>query len=270
MMKAFELARSIELEDRRVAVSGDWHGNVGWVRMLCRALPTLAPDISTLLQLGDWQMDPEATDALFDEAGITRAYVTVGNHEPWPDITPLLDEHPGAAIRVSNVTWILPRPARLRIGGRSVLSMGGAASVDRPWRREGAGWWPDEAITDEHVAAAIAGGTADLMLTHEPPARTPVRAVREVLRTNPMGFPDETLAESAASRARVAQVWDAVHPELLMHGHMHVPGGGMTDDGRRVASLGCDAQQGNLAFLDLETLTLTTPSLREIREAGET
>ncbi len=106
------------------------------------------------------------------------------------------------------------------------------------------------------------------MLTHESPAGTPVRAVREMLRTNPMGFPREALVESAASRARVSRVWDAVAPDLLLHGHMHVPGGGITDDGRRVASLGRDAQEGNLVFLDLSTLTIDAPSLREIREAA--
>ncbi|WP_336640892.1 hypothetical protein [Microbacterium sp. USHLN272] len=118
------------------------------------------------------------------------------------------------------------------------------------------------------MAAAIAGGPADLMLTHESPARTPVCAVQEVLRSNPMGFPDETLAESAQSRERVAQVWDAVRPELLMHGHMHVAGGGATDDGRRVASFGRDTMQGSLAFLDLRTLRLEVPTIQQMREAA--
>lgn len=267
-MDAVEHAQQISLPDQQVVVSGDWHGNMGWLRTLTRALPALAPNATTLLQLGDWWMDPRETDALFTDAGIERVYVTLGNHEPWDEITPLLEARPGEAVRVSEITWLLPRPARLSIGGRTVLSLGGAASVDRLWRREGAGWWADEVITDDQVSAAIAGGRADLMLTHESPARTPVRAVREVLRTNPMGFPDETLADSAASRARVAQVWDAVRPVLLMHGHMHVAGGGMTDDGRRVASLGRDTQQGNLAFLDMFTLTMQTPSLRDIRDAA--
>lgn len=44
--------------------------------------PTLAPDIRTILQLGDWAMDP-AADALLIDAGIDRVYVTVGNHEPF-------------------------------------------------------------------------------------------------------------------------------------------------------------------------------------------
>lgn len=267
-MKALEYASDIALPDQRVAVCGDWHGNLGWVRTLSRVLPALAPDVTTILQLGDWWMDPDLTDEVFADTNIDRIYVTLGNHEPWNEVTPLLDAHPGSAVRVSKITWLLPRPARLAIGGRSVVSLGGAASVDRLWRTEGAGWWPEETISDQSVRAAIAGGAADLMLTHESPARTPVRAVREVLRTNPMGFPDETLAESKESRDRVRRVWDAVRPELLMHGHMHVAGGGATDDGRRVASFGRDTMQGSLAFLDLRTLRLETPTVQQMREAA--
>lgn len=266
-MKALEYASVITLPDHRVAVCGDWHGNVGWVGTLARVLSALAPDVTTILQLGDWWIDPVVVDGVLADTNIERIYVTLGNHEPWHTITPLLDVHPGSAVRVSGLTWLLPRPARLTIGGRSVVSLGGAASVDRLWRINGAGWWPEESITDEDVAAAIAGGPADLMLTHESPARTPVKAVREVLRSNPMGFPDETLAESAQSRERVAQVWDAVRPELLMHGHMHVAGGGATDDGRRVASFGRDTMQGSLAFLDLRTLRLDVPTVQQMRAA---
>ncbi len=267
-MKAFERRRHIALSEERVAVCGDWHGSLGWLRMLTRALPNLAYDVKTVLQLGDWGMNPLETDPLFAEAGIEHVLVTVGNHERFDLISPLFAAHSGSAVRVSNVTWILPRPARLSIGGRTVLSLGGASSVDRRWRTEGLDWWPDEAIADEHVAAAVAGGPADVMLTHESPAATPVRAVRELLDTNPHRFPTKALAESAQSRAQVSAVWDAVRPTLLMHGHMHAPGGGLTDDGRRVVSLGRDAQQDNLALLDMTTLTLETPSLTEIRNAA--
>ncbi len=267
-MRSLEYATDITLPDQRVAVCGDWHGNIGWLQTLARVLPVLAPGVTTILQLGDWWMDPAVTDEIFAGTGIDRIYVTLGNHEPWSEVTPLFAANPDAAVRVSEVTWLLPRPARLTIGGRSVLSLGGAASVDRLWRIDGAGWWQQEAITDAQVASAIAGGPADLMLTHESPARTPVKAVREVLRTNPMGFPDETLAESAQSRERVRQVWDAARPELLMHGHMHVAGGGATDDGRRVASFGRDTMQGSLAFLDLRTLRLEVPTVQQMRKAA--
>jgi hypothetical protein len=146
-----------------------------------------------------------------------------------------------------------------------VLSLGGAASVDRQSRIDGLTWWPDEAITDEHVADAIAGGRADLMLTHESPANTPVRPVREILRTNPHGFPKAALEASAASRARVSEVWDAVRPELLAHGHLHVGAGGQTADGRRVASLGREGHEWNLGILDMSNLRMATPSLAILR-----
>lgn len=267
-LRALEFASEIVLPDQRVAVVGDLHGNFRWLDIVARAVHSLAPDVTTMLQLGDWWMDPDTTDETLDGTGVERIYVTLGNHEPWGQVTPLLDSRPGHAVRVSKITWLLPRPARLTVGGHSVLSLGGAASVDRAWRQEGVSWWPDEEITREHVAEAIAGGPADLMLTHESPARTPVRAVREILRTNPLGFPDDARAESATSRARVAKVWDILYPELLIHGHMHMPGGGRTEDGRRVASLGKDWQPGNLGFLDMKALRIETPSLGEIREAA--
>ena len=264
-MRVSEHAERISLPDRRVAVCGDWHGNADWARLVARAFPSLAPDVTTLLHLGDWQMSPREVDTIFADTNIDRFYVVLGNHDDYGQITPLLDRHPGEAVRVSELTWILPRPARLTIGGRSVLALGGAASVDRESRQEGRTWWPDETITDDHVATAVAGGRADLMLTHESPANNPVRAVRQVLRTNPHRFPRMALEASAASRARVSEVWDAVHPELLIHGHMHIAGGGQTDDGRRVASLGRDGHEWNLGILDMQNLRMATPSLAVLR-----
>lgn len=156
-MRTLEYATDITLPDERVVACGDWHGTAGWARMMSRALRTLAPDVTTMLHLGDWQMPPAEVDDVFAEISIDTIYVTLGTHDRWGEITPLLDKHPESAARVSEITWLLPRPARLTIGGREVLSLGGAASVDRQSRIEGLTWWPDEAITDGHIAAAIAG-----------------------------------------------------------------------------------------------------------------
>lgn len=267
-MNVLETAAAMDLPGRRIAISGDWHGNRPWIRILARAIRALAPDITTVIQAGDWWADHPDVDEAFQEAGIGRVLTVLGNHEPWGAISPLLAQYPGEAIRISNLQWLLPRPYRLIAGGRSILCLGGATSIDRRYRTEGVDWWPEEAITEEMVEAAASGGPADIMITHESPAGTPVRAVQEILRTNPLGIPEEERVASAASRVRVRQVWNSVMPRLLAHGHMHQPGGGTMPDGRRVTSLGCDFQQGNLVFLDLDSLELETPSLREIRAKG--
>lgn len=82
-MKALETTRTISLPDTQVAVCGDWHGNLDWLRTLAPAITSLAPDVRTVLQLGDWWMNTDASDRIFTDAGIERAYVTLGNHEPW-------------------------------------------------------------------------------------------------------------------------------------------------------------------------------------------
>ncbi|APZ33932.1 metallophosphatase family protein [Microbacterium aurum] len=263
-MKALETAPTFDLTDERVAVCGDWHGNVGWVRTAVRAIRRLAPDVKTVLQAGDWWLDLAKSDQIMRAFGIERVLTTCGNHEPWPEITAVQNAHPGEAVRVSRSTWILPRPFRFTVAGRPFLSFGGATSVDRYWR-PATQWHAAETITDEQVRLAQIGGPADVMITHETPAGTPVAAVRRVLQSNPMGFPRESLIESAASRERLAQVWDSVRPDVLLNGHMHAPGAGQTPDGRRIISLGCDGQEGSIAILNVADLSAEVPSLREIR-----
>lgn len=73
-----------------------------------------------------------------------------------------------------------------------------------------------------------------------------------------------SLGRSCANRG-VSQVWDAVRPELLAHGHLHVAGGGRTEDGRRVASLGREDHEWNLGILDMSNLRMATPSLAILR-----
>jgi hypothetical protein len=252
----------MDLPDERVVVAGDWHGDRRWAERAFPAVRAAAPDVRTMLHVGDfWHPSLTADlnaswldliDVLAAAAGIQRVLVTLGNHEPWGALTPLLAN--GQPARVSKVVWALPRPYRFTIAGREVLSLGGAASVNAHQLTEGITWFPDEAITDQHVADAIAGGPADLLLTHEPPADTPVRAVAAALRSS-SHWPKAALAASAASRARVSAVWDAANPVLLVHGHMHIPAGGVTPDGRRVSSLGQNEQWGNMLLLDMATLT---------------
>lgn len=70
-MKALEYEEHIALDDSRVAVCGDWHGNVGWLRTLARVISALAPDVTTILQLGDWWLDPAVTPGVPRGGGLS-------------------------------------------------------------------------------------------------------------------------------------------------------------------------------------------------------
>ncbi|MFD4957826.1 metallophosphoesterase [Microbacterium sp. NPDC058389] len=268
-MSVLETAATFALPDTQVWMVGDWHGNTGWLQTLLPAMRQHDPSIATILQLGDFGFDITApglaaVDYWAGRAGIHRILVTLGNHEPWGKIATAQAEARGKAIRVSEVVWLLPRPFRFMLGGREVLSLGGAASVDKRWRTPGKDWFEDELITDEMVDQAIAGGSAHVMLTHEP-GSTVVPEVESVLVRNLHGFPEDALVESAASRRRVERVWEAVQPRLLMHGHMHVYGDRVFADGRKIISLNRDVMAGNAGVLDMETLSFEPLPLVSIR-----
>ncbi|MEE0309556.1 MAG: metallophosphoesterase, partial [Slackia isoflavoniconvertens] len=61
------------------------------------------------------------------------------------------------------------------IAGATVLTMGGAASNDRQYRREGRSWWPEEMPSEEemdHCRASLnrVGWRVDYVVSHEAPA----------------------------------------------------------------------------------------------------
>lgn len=59
------------MPDQRAAVLGDVHGNVGWIRVLANGLPYLAPEVTTILQFGDWWMPSIEVDEAFADTNIT-------------------------------------------------------------------------------------------------------------------------------------------------------------------------------------------------------
>lgn len=91
------------------------------------------------------------------------------------------------------------------------------------------------------------------MLTHETVTGATAE-VERILRGNPLGFSIEAFAYSAVSRRRVTKVWEAVHPTVLAHGHMHARGEIETGDWRRVYALAQNGLRGNIGLLDPRTL----------------
>lgn len=175
----------------QVALAGDWHGNLFWVQRAIPFLARRARGIRTILHVGDfgvWRERPgkgmlATVDYWCRQTGIERVLVTPGNHEDWDLLDAAFARYPGEAVRLSEVVWVLPRGYRFTLAGRSFVSFGGAASLDYASRTPGMNFWPMEIPTEENVASAIAGGPAEVLVTHET-VNGGAPAVERVLSSN--------------------------------------------------------------------------------------
>lgn len=235
--------------------------------------------VQVAYQLGDLRFgmgsDPDGylgtVEAACAEYGIQLACIP-GNHENWARLDALWADPRGqladgtlAPLRLSGHVTMLPRGHRWEIGGRTFLALGGAPSINRHLLAEDVDWWPSEVLLDEHVDAAIRGGHAEVMLTHDGPASPycvpPVEDIlRRNVRENPMGWPASSLAYADEGMARLTRAVLGVRPRLLAHGHFHVAGEDRVrlpgaDHDTTIWSLAARQDPGNVRVLDLDTLT---------------
>jgi len=257
-----EVAPLVHADEKRLIVAGDWHSNTLYIG---RAIPAIAREptgVKTILHVGDFGIwrDPrgrkflDAVDFWCERAGISRVLVTPGNHEDWGWLDSEFSSHPGKPVPLSTVVQVLPRGYRFETGKRTFVSFGGAASVDFERRKEGVDWFPSELPTEADVARAVAGGHADVLLTHETiDGGTP--ASEGMLRNNPLGFSRKALSYSRRSRELVTRVADDIVPKLLFHGHMHVADDITLPSGQQVVSLGRDDRPRNMVLLELSDLS---------------
>jgi hypothetical protein len=243
-------------ENTVVGFAGDWHGNVSWIG---RAIPALRrAGVTTLYHVGDFGIWPGATAYIetieywAKLAGLT-IWVTTGNHDDYDQIDALFADDPSMPKQLSEHVWVLPRGYRWHQADRTFVSLGGAASIDVDARVPGKTWWEQEQIQPADVAQTIAGGHADIMISHEAPL-TGTPAVSRLRQENRNGLSSDVLAYAALAAARLTEAAEAVRPTIHVHGHWHAPGNIQLNDERRVYSMGMDFQTRNLATLDLTSL----------------
>ena len=128
----------------------------------------------------------------------------------------------------------LPRGLRWRWHGKTWMALGGAHSVDRPMRKPGVSWWPEERLTAADVSHAISGGPVDVIVAHDAPdgyeipglpgGFPPAELYQADLHRQPrIGLPQQGLvARAHLHRQLVGEVVDATAPTVLFHGHYHV------------------------------------------------
>jgi predicted phosphodiesterase len=149
----------------------------------------------------------------------------------------------------------LNRGARFTFDGHTFAVLGGAVSIDRKRRLLGSSYWIEEMVNDADVEAVVAGGPADVFITHDsiqiPPGFMPGR------------WADIHLDHDIRiQRERMTTAFEAVDPRLHIHGHWHhryvshapSPSGSHET---RTLGLAHDGREGTYALLDCETLRVS-------------
>lgn len=253
----------------KVGIAGDWHGNTLWAQAVIKELASnlAEEDEKIIFQLGDFGFWPgnwgksyvsSLTDTL-EEVGAELFFID-GNHENHPLLRKnaekqgILDRCKPVPI-TGRVTW-LQRGTRAKISGKEWLFLGGAASVDREYRTEGQSWFNEERITDQQVESAIAGGPADVLVSHDSPAFVEVKFPHS-------NWPERDLALSQVNRDKLEKVVKATGVKFVMNGHLHMAFEIVTpkillDSGEvvdiRTNCFNCDGCSGNWGILNTETM----------------
>lgn len=269
-----------DTSEELIVVAGDWHSDlvhltINVPRILDANFPDPVRQPTTLLHAGDFnvtngsrankQFVRRAAQLASERA--MRILITPGNHDSWSRLDARPEFAAGRPVRLAGEVWALPRGYRFRIGGRQVLSFGGAGSLARPATREGDTWWRREMPTAEEVFASIRLGGADIVISHEAPAGGSLRVDNLLDRSPLRDLTDRDY--TALGRRRLRDLWDGVRPRLLFHGHHHIQAEGHHPDGRRVYSLNKNGETGNLAAVDLATMRVRWLESARLRTGGE-
>lgn len=83
-----------------------------------------------------------------------------GNHENfnrlWSDEFPVMNDfHSGKVSKIRDSIFYLHRGEIFDFNNKSFLTLGGASSIDKIYRKRGFSWWPQEEITKEEYEIAM-------------------------------------------------------------------------------------------------------------------
>ena len=240
-----------------IGFAGDWHSNPAGVGEKTRRLSRAG--VTRLMHVGDFALWPDRAGRRFldqvngyaEESGILIV-VTPGNHEDWHYITAAFTAAEWAPAMIRSQIVALPRGHRWTHQGRSFVSFGSAASINFKFRRLGRSWWMEELPTVEEGAALAASGHAGMMISHDSPAPGTPSVNR--IRATPNRWSTDALAYADVGARPITAAWDAVAPDVLVHGHFHVQDTVTVPSGQRIVSLAAEENPGNVLLLNLDTM----------------
>ena len=221
---------------RKIGLLGDTHGDMG--HLLAAARTFKARGIDIVIQAGDWgfiwpnenwNRNLDKISRRLDSLGMLLLVVD-GNHD-WLHKINEFPINPDGLRRLRHNVAHLPRgyrttllpydsgwPANTVSPGRVLAVLGGANSVDKQHRTEGADWWAEESITEVDLAV-LGSEHADVLIGHDAPLDVP--DLDRTLASNSSGWPPEAVAYADQGRRMFHRGFMAVRPELYVGGHYH-------------------------------------------------
>lgn len=215
----------------RVLVVGDLHANTGAALQVIDYAATAGADL--VLQMGDygwWPNDQRGqgfirkVEKRLAVRGLDLWWID-GNHEHFDRLLARPIDADGRR-QMSEHVWHLPRGFRWRWSQAVWVAVGGAVSVDKAFRTEGKTWFAGEELTDEEAEAIIAGGPADVVVSHDAPLGVPF--LRNLLRQERPAWrreyewPTGLIMRSDEHQRRVRRVVEGVRATRVFHGHHHI------------------------------------------------
>lgn len=145
----------------KILFCGDLHGDLERARRVAdRARDEKCDEV---IQVGDWGYLWPGHDQLSDldttDRSMPMRFID-GNHDWHPELARLSEvEHNwelDGSIALGDRLIYQPRGTIKEYrDGTKIVFMGGAPSIDKMIRSEGASWWPEEDITEEDVRRAL-------------------------------------------------------------------------------------------------------------------
>lgn len=215
----------------KLLVCGDTHGNNAWWARLVNY--AAKGQVDAIMQVGDfgyWEHQREGREFLERtskkavQAGITIYWID-GNHENHPLLWQKYPPGKDGFCEIRERLVYVPRGHSWTWGGKKMLALGGAYSVDQDWRKDaekqwnqpGTLWWPTELITSEDVEKAERAGKVDILFSHDCPWGVDLPGIGG-------DFPVSDL-----NRQALRKVVNTTLPNRVYTGHYHMRVSGKID-----------------------------------------
>jgi predicted phosphodiesterase len=208
-----------------VVLIGDTHGQDYEQQKAMRLCDEL--DAAGVISLGDYGFWPN--DQFFAPAA--RRWVKRSKGSRFFSVVDGNHDFPGFGNRADGgyLAWSAPSPeagkfshlsrgTAFDLDGVRFGVLGGAVSIDRKRRALGRSYWLEEVISPADCELAVAGGPVDVWLTHDAPVAPPGFERDPEWLTKDLHL----ISDLRVQRERIWQVWAALRPQFVFHGHWHI------------------------------------------------